>query len=84
MKIKKKLIRVLKRDIQEGIRRHPHLCPVALAAKRARIRNVSVCIGSLDSEHQWNYPSKVQTFIYRFDNDRKVKPISFIATKREL
>ncbi len=82
--VKEKLIRVLKRDIQKGIRADPYDCPVARASRRARIRNVSVCLGRLDRSGQWKYPAKVATFIRKFDGYFKVKPFSFIAKKREL
>ena len=77
-----KLIKVLERDIRNGKVGDRHLCPVALATRRAKImpkRYVAVGYKWLDRYEHWKHPPKVATFISRFDFSLPVKPFSFIA-----
>jgi hypothetical protein len=78
-----KIIRVLKQDILRGVQKDCLRCPVALAIRRARfIPKSMVLVGNryVDQDNTWLYPTKVNTFINRFDTGKPVKPFSFITT----
>jgi hypothetical protein len=80
-------IKVTQQDIQNGKskRRHPDMCPVALAFIRVLGRDVMVgprmvfFVGLLEESANidWKLPGQVRKFISDFDNDVPVEPIEF-------
>lgn len=65
-------------DIKKGVRNSLHNCPIALAAKRAGLKDVvvdgySIAISNLCR----TLPQKVSTFVSKFDHGDKVEPFSF-------
>ena len=77
------LVCVTKGDIEDGVPEDHHLCPVALATKRATGYEVTVCSFGIEFMSEWGglgwsgVPDEVPEFIGRFDDLRKVEPFSF-------
>lgn len=74
-----KTIKVIQKDIDDGVRTHGNECAVALAVRRAfRTKDVSVGLGSCRvKEKEYTLPKKCEKFIERFDLTGKGKPFSF-------
>ena len=82
MKAKKKyVIKVTAKDIESGKREQSGFCPVALALRRtfreARVWKDELWLGSNRSIPT---PRAAASFIERFDDGKKVKPMSFVVT----
>lgn len=82
-KAKDVTVSVTEQDIKKGIKGDPCKCPVARALKRAfHERNISagagfMFVGPPKRRISWRTPEDVTTFIERFDEELKVKPIEF-------
>ena len=75
-KAKSITFRVTRKDITNGVRKHPSNCPAALALKRARpnkevhVDELAVVIGDL----RYCMCQKLRAFVFRFDNRKRVQP----------
>jgi hypothetical protein len=85
-------IKVIQEDIDLGCRSHDaniYFCPIALAVKRKMNIERGVAVHQEDISiitigQQFRYyklPKKAKAFIKRFDEGKKVKPLSFEARK---
>lgn len=79
-------INIIKKEINKGIPRNESNCPVALAIYKAvKPYQVSVIdtteVRVFWKENEYNIyplPLKITKFIKRFDENKPVKPVSFI------
>jgi hypothetical protein len=87
MKRKKrtKLINITQNDIDRGVKLEAAACPVARAVARAfRKRTGTYCVfGGFvprgpKRNNNWPLPPEVWRFMWAFDNDKPVKPFSFV------
>lgn len=82
---KTKTIKVMQKDIKDGIRIDSKLCPVALAMNRAfRKVNINVagpyfCYNVGENIKRIELPIKVAKFVSNFDSAEEVKPFSFVV-----
>lgn len=85
-------IKVRQEDIDLGCRSHDvniYFCPIALAVKRKMNIERGIAVHQDDISiitigNQFSYyklPKKAKEFIKRFDEGKKVKPLSFEAKK---
>lgn len=79
-------IQVTQKDIDAGVARKCHCCPIARAARR--VFNGSTCLVDDDlrvvlNSHVYEYdlPSVAREFIATFDNDGEVVPFEFVASR---
>jgi hypothetical protein len=73
-----KTIRVTAKDIKNGKKADPFLCPVALAMRRI-FKTAVIYSDSFDTDEisLWPLPYNVYKWIERFDHGGTVKPFSF-------
>ncbi len=76
MKLK---VKVLKSDINRGVRDNTTSCPIARSLKR--MITGYVCVGSRSvtilGKPDFPLPEEAQKFVTRFDHNKKVKPFEF-------
>lgn len=78
------LITVTQAHIDEGMRRHRHRCPVALAMRKAMNRNdieVYSNFAGVPNGPTWNLPYEAQKFIDAFDMHQRVAPFEFLVSE---
>ncbi len=82
----KKLIKVTKTGILNGVRGNSKCCPIARACVAAGLQDVRVGSRSVGFKHhkegEWLnrwvvLPKKAQKFIEKFDDQKKVHPFTF-------
>lgn len=84
-------IEVTEEDIAKGVKWNPVRCPVAKGIRRVlgkgkklEVDGYSLSITSRNGEtDEVDLPKKVHKFVDRFDDGRKVKPISFCLRMKE-
>lgn len=75
-------IEVTDEDIRQGVKGQCGRCPIALAAARAGIKDVTVGSYTMKIKHLFiHLPRNVSEFINRFDDGLPVQPFSFVIRR---
>lgn len=82
-------LEVTSKHISKGVRKDATSCPIALAARSLKLREVVVGQDSLDfnkgrKKYHAYLPKLAQKFITKFDDNSAVKPFSFVVRPIEV